>query len=79
VRELDFGFLSLAGLLGLALAIRRRVPGSWLFASAFLLIPSIYYLVTVQARFRHPLEPLIAVLGVYLFRSADRGARRDVS
>jgi hypothetical protein len=29
-----------------------------------------YYLVTVHARFRHPLEPLIAILGVYLFQSA---------
>jgi hypothetical protein len=27
--------------------------------------------VTVQARFRHPLEPLIAVLAVYLFRSTQ--------
>jgi hypothetical protein len=37
----------------------------------FLLLPLPYYLVTVQARFRHPLEPLIAVLGVYLFRSTE--------
>jgi hypothetical protein len=28
--------------------------------------------VTVQPRFRHPLEPLIAVLAVYLFRSTER-------
>ena len=32
----------------------------------------IYYFVTVQARFRHPLEPIICVLAVYLFQSADR-------
>jgi hypothetical protein len=25
----------------------------------------------VQARFRHPMEPLIAVLAVYLFRSTE--------
>ena len=58
-----------AALLGLALALRRKVPASWLIAAAFALVPAAYYVVTVQARFRHPLEPLIAILTVYLFRS----------
>ena len=40
-------------------------------AFAFLLIPLPYYLVSVQPRFRHPLEPLIAILAVYLFRSTQ--------
>ena len=71
-RSLNFAFISIAGLLGLTLALRRRVPAAGLFASAFLLLPIPYYLVTVHARFRHPLEPLIAILGVYLFQSADR-------
>jgi hypothetical protein len=71
-RTLNFSFISLAGLLGLALALRRRIPAAGLFAWAFLLLPIPYYLVTVHARFRHPLEPLIAILGVYLFQSADR-------
>jgi hypothetical protein len=71
-RTLNFGFISLAGILGLALALRRRVPASGLFAWAFLLLPIPYYVVTVHARFRHPLEPLIAILGVFLFQSADR-------
>jgi 4-amino-4-deoxy-L-arabinose transferase-like glycosyltransferase len=71
-RELNYSFLSLSGLLGLALAIWRRRPGAGLYASAFLLLPLVYYFVTVQARFRSPLEPLICVLGVYLFQSADR-------
>ena len=71
LRNLSFSFLSLCGLLGLGLALKRRVPGAWLMALMFLLVPLPYYLVTVQARFRHPLEPLIAVLGVYLFRSTQ--------
>jgi 4-amino-4-deoxy-L-arabinose transferase-like glycosyltransferase len=69
-RTLSYAFLSLAGLLGLALALHRRAPAAWLFAMAFFLLPLPYYFVTVHARFRHPLEPLIAVLGVYLFQSA---------
>jgi hypothetical protein len=76
LRRLDYAFLSLAGLLGLALALYRRIPGAWLFFWAFALLPLIYYFVTVQARFRHPLEPLIAILGVYLFQSADRRPAR---
>jgi hypothetical protein len=71
-RILNFAFLSTAGLLGLALALRNRIPAASLFAWAFLLLPVPYYIVTVHARFRHPLEPLIAILGVYLFQSAQR-------
>jgi hypothetical protein len=71
VRMLNYSVLSVAGVLGLLLALRRRVPGAWLMAMAFLLVPAVYYAVTVQARFRHPLEPLIAILAVYLFRSAE--------
>ena len=70
-RVLDFSFLSLAGLLGLALALRRRVPGAGLLACAFLLLPLPYYFVTVHARFRHPLEPLITLFAVFLFQSAQ--------
>jgi 4-amino-4-deoxy-L-arabinose transferase-like glycosyltransferase len=70
-RTLNFGFISVAGLLGLALALKRRVPAAGLMAWAFLLLPLPYYAVTVHARFRHPLEPLICILGVYLFQSAD--------
>lgn len=69
-RELSYFFLSLSGLLGLLLALKNRAPAAWLFAWAFLLLPLTYYLVNVQARFRHPLEPLIDILSVYLFQSA---------
>ena len=74
-RSLNYGFLSVAGLLGLLLALRRRIFAAWLFAFAFLSLPAIYYLVTVHARFRHPLEPLIALLGVFLFQSAEQRPR----
>ena len=76
-RIFNYSFLSVAGLLGLGLALKRRVPGAWLMASAFILVPLVYYAVTVQARFRHPIEPLIAILSVYLFRSTtSRKVRR---
>ncbi len=72
VRVANFAFASLAGIFGLALALKRRVPAAWLFAWAFALLPLIYYFVTVHARFRDPLEPIIAILAVYLFQSAER-------
>ncbi len=72
VRSLNFQFASIAGVLGLILALRRGIPGAALFAIAFAVIPFVYYFVFVQARFRHPLEPLIAILGVYLFQSAEK-------
>ncbi len=75
LRRIDYAFLSLAGALGLALALQRRIPAATLFLAAFLLLPLIYYFVTVQARFRHPLEPLITILAVFLFQSADRTRR----
>jgi 4-amino-4-deoxy-L-arabinose transferase-like glycosyltransferase len=78
-RTLNFAFLSVAGLLGLALALRRRIPAAGLFAWAFLLLPIPYYLITVHARFRHPLEPLICILAVYLFQSAERPPRPSTS
>jgi hypothetical protein len=71
-RRFNFAFLSFSGFLGLALAIRRHIPGAWLFFWAFAVVPFVYYFVTVQARFRHPLEPIICLLSVYLFQSADR-------
>lgn len=71
-RALNFGFTSTAGLLGLVLALRRRLPASRLFTAAFLLLPVVYYVVTAHARFRHPLEPLMTVLGVFLFQQAKR-------
>ena len=76
-RLASFQFLSLCGLMGAALAVWRRKPAAWVFALAFLLLPLPYYAVTVQARFRHVLEPLICVLGVYLFQSAEGRRRTD--
>jgi 4-amino-4-deoxy-L-arabinose transferase-like glycosyltransferase len=70
-RSLNFIFGSVCGLMGLALALYRKIPGAGLFAWAFLLLPLVYYAVAAHARFRHPLEPMIVVLGVYLFQSAE--------
>jgi hypothetical protein len=77
LRQLSYSLISACGLLGLALMLRRRGEGAGLFALVFALVPLVYYVVTVQPRFRHPIEPLIAILAVYLFRSTEPRRRRD--
>ena len=71
-RNLNYQFLSVAGVLGLLLALQRKVPAARLFAACFMLLPLLYYFITVHARFRHPFEPLIDICAVYLFQSAQR-------
>jgi len=71
-REANYFFLSLSSVLGLLLALKRRIPGAVLFAWAFALVPFTYYFITVQARFRHPLEPIMTILTVFLFQSATK-------
>jgi hypothetical protein len=70
-RQFNFNLISVAGLLGLALALQQRAPGSVLCLWIFLLLPLVYYIVTVHARFRHPFEPILAILAVNLFQSAE--------
>lgn len=71
IRELLHCFTSIAALLGLLLALRRRLPASGLFAWAVLLLPTIYYFISAGSRFRNPMEPFFAVLWVYLFQQAE--------
>jgi hypothetical protein len=78
VREANYFFLSLGSLLGLALALKQRIPGAVLFAWAFALLPLPYYYITVQARFRHPLEPIMFILTVFLFQSATKPKKRII-
>jgi len=66
-------FGSVASLMGLLVAWRRRLRAAGLFAWAVALIPLIYYFVTVGSRFRNPLEPILIVLAVYLFQQAQLG------
>jgi 4-amino-4-deoxy-L-arabinose transferase-like glycosyltransferase len=71
VRETAHCFGSITAILGLLLALRRRLPAAWLFAWATLLLPAVYYFVIAGARFRNPLEPFFCVLTVYLFQQAE--------
>lgn len=57
---------------GLGRALRRRCPGVWLLFWMILLYPAIYYVVFPNQRYRHPIEPVMTILGVYLLTEAGR-------
>jgi 4-amino-4-deoxy-L-arabinose transferase-like glycosyltransferase len=68
------GFLLAAVLAfgGLWLTVRNRVPGSFLFAACLLFYPLPYYLVNPFPRYKHPIEPVMILLVVYLFAEARK-------
>lgn len=71
---------SVLAICGLALALKTRRPGAVLYLLLLLSFPTIYYFVFPHARYRHPIEPELLVLVVYLLsetRSA-KAARRGV-
>jgi len=64
---------------GLGRALRQRRPGAWLLFWLILLYPAIYYIVFPGQRYRHPIEPEITILGVYLLTEARARRRDDLS
>jgi 4-amino-4-deoxy-L-arabinose transferase-like glycosyltransferase len=56
---------------GLGRALRKRKPAAWLFFWLILCYPAIYYFVFPYDRYRHPIEPLMVILGVFLISEAE--------
>ena len=55
---------------GLRLALKRRVHGVFLFTSLVIFYPLVYYFAFPHPRYRHPIEPELLILGVYLVSEA---------
>lgn len=75
VSPVDFrtsGFLatSVLALWGLGRAVRQKRPGAWLFAGLMLTYPTVYYFIFPHARYRHPIEPELVILMVFLISEA---------
>ncbi len=62
---------------GLGRALRQRKPGAWLLFWLILLYPFIYYVVYPGQRYRHPIEPEMTILGVYVITEAGKRRRAD--
>jgi len=65
---------SVLALWGLGRMVRQRRPAAWLFAGLVLLYPSTYYFVYPHARYRHPIEPELLILIVFLISEAGQKA-----
>lgn len=81
VSPVDFrtsGFLatSVLALWGLGRAVRQKRPGAWLFAGLVLTYPTVYYFVFPHARYRHPIEPELVILVVFLISEAMRDQKK---
>ena len=61
---------SVLAIWGLLLAVKRRVHGVFLFAMLMIFYPLVYYVCFPQPRYRHPIEPELLILGVYLVSEA---------
>lgn len=57
---------------GLGRALRKHKPGVWLLFWLMLFYPAIYYIVFPGQRYRHPIEPEITILGIYLLNEAEK-------
>jgi hypothetical protein len=57
---------------GLGRALRLRKQGAWLFFWLVLLYPAVYYAVYAISRYRHPIEPEMAILCVFLLTEAGK-------
>jgi 4-amino-4-deoxy-L-arabinose transferase-like glycosyltransferase len=63
---------SLLAFWGLGRALRKRRPGAWLFFWLILCYPAIYYAVFPHPRYRHPIEPELGILIVFVISEAGK-------
>ncbi len=61
---------SVLALWGLGRALRKHAPGAWLFFWLILSYSAVYYLVFPHPRYRHPIEPELGVLMVFIVAEA---------
>lgn len=76
-RSSAFLATSVLAIWGLGRAVRQKRPGAWLFAGLVLTYPTVYYFVFPHARYRHPMEPELLILIVFLL--SETGKRKSVA
>lgn len=63
---------------GLGRALRKKQPGAWLFFWLIISFPLIYYVVFPHPRYRHPIEPELGILIVYVISEAQPKKAKQV-
>jgi hypothetical protein len=71
-RHTNFLLAAVLAFAGLWLTIRNRKHGALLLACFLLIYPLPYYLVMPFVRYKHPIEPEMILLIVYLFWEARK-------
>jgi hypothetical protein len=62
---------SILAVWGLGRALRKRRPGASLFLCLILSYPLVYYFIFPHPRYRHPIEPELGILIIYLISEAE--------
>ena len=69
---------SVMALWGAIRAVRQKRPAAWLFGGLIIFYPAIYYFVYPHARYRHPIEPELTILIVFLLTQVSlRGTTKQ--
>ncbi len=71
IKNSMFATTSLLTLFGALLALKQKRPHAWLFFWLLLLYPFVYYVVFPHARYRHPIDPAITILSVFVLSQAS--------
>jgi 4-amino-4-deoxy-L-arabinose transferase-like glycosyltransferase len=70
---------SVLAIWGLGRALRQKRPGARLFPGLILTYPTVYYFVFPHARYRHPIEPELFILMVFLLCEARSRTTRGIA
>jgi 4-amino-4-deoxy-L-arabinose transferase-like glycosyltransferase len=79
VKNLPFLATSLLAWWGLALAVKHRNQGAVLFSALLLIYPVTYYICFPHTRYRHPIEPVMMLLILYLISQAPDVSSSETS
>jgi hypothetical protein len=78
VKRAPLLLLTPLSILGLLVAIKRRVHGVFLFATLIIFYPLVYYITLALDRYHHAIEPELVILAVfwvvYQIKTGDEGA-----
>lgn len=75
LRNSLFLLFSVLAIWGGIRAWQKRLPGASLYGLLLLSFPTIYYFVFPHARYRHPIDPELLILSIYLIYEAIRGSK----
>jgi len=70
LRMLNFASCAVFAFAGLWLTLRNHIRGGFLLACFLLIYPLPYYIVNPFVRYKHPIEPVMILLIVYVLNEA---------